>query len=249
MPTQPHTTIACRFSPFYAAWCPKEFIYADESRITGNPMLEASVVDSTTHTTTQIKIKSEYERRTINRAELTVITLGLEVNRESPILSILTDIAISINTLRKYAIDPQRYIHHPHKDLLELADDIVHTRETLEYKTHIGKVKSQTGATHIDETNEAARSVVEGHIAPDITITCADPPAGGLRTWTHLRKNSQDTTNTHIKLHNLHSDLRKHIKQHISNNTKNPGTAYSNILHKARESGADQTIHAYSNAP
>ena len=35
---------------------------------------------------------------------------------------------------------------------------------------------------HNHEANEAIRSVVEGHIEPDITFTRTDPPVGELRT-------------------------------------------------------------------
>ena len=139
-------------------------------------------MDPATHTTTHIEIKSHHERHTINRAELAAITLALEANRENSTLSILTDSAFSINTLQKYAIYPLSFIHHPHKDLLKLADDIIRTRDTLEYKTHIGKVKSHTGVTHHDEADEVARSVVEGHTKPDKIFTGTDPSVWGLRT-------------------------------------------------------------------
>ncbi len=71
---------------------------------------------------------------------MTAITLALETNNENPTLSILIDSAFSINALRKYAVDPLSLIQKPYKDLVKLADDIIHTRDTLAYKTHIGKV-------------------------------------------------------------------------------------------------------------
>ena len=56
------------------------------------------------------------------------------------------------------------------------------------YITYIGKVKSHTRATHNDEANTAARTVVEGHISPDVIYTDADPPVGGLRTCPKYEK-------------------------------------------------------------
>ena len=103
-------------------------------------------------------------------------------------LSILTDSAFSINTLRRYAIDPLSFIHHPHKHLLQLADNIIHTRDNMGNKTHIGKVKSHNGVTHNHEADKTARNVVEGHKTPDIIFTDADPPTGELRTWPQIRK-------------------------------------------------------------
>ena len=88
-------------------------------------------MDPITHTTTHIEIKLQCERHTINRAELTAITLALEANREIPALSILIDSVFSINTLLKYDIDPLSFIHNPQKNLLKLADDVIHTRDTL----------------------------------------------------------------------------------------------------------------------
>jgi hypothetical protein len=163
-------------------------------------------------------------------------------------LSILTYSVFIINTLQKYALDPLSFTHHPHKDLLKLADDIIHTKDTLGYKTHIGQVKSHTGVTHTDEAGKAVRNVVEGHIERDLTFTGGDPPIGGPRTWPQLRTTNQDIITTSPKLSNLHSGLRKLVKKHISNNPTNPVTIYGNIPRKVRDSEAYHTIHAYSNA-
>ena len=122
--------------PYHAAWNPAEYIYTDGSLVTGNPTLGASIVNPRTQTTRHIEIKPQPERHTINRAELAAIALALEANKNDHILSILTDNAFSINTIHKYAIDPLCFNHHPHKELLQLADessaqgtiwDILHT--------------------------------------------------------------------------------------------------------------------------
>jgi len=95
-------------------------------------------------------------------------------------LSILTYCAVSINTLRTYDIDSLSFTHHPYKNLLKLDDDIIYTRDTLEYTTYIGIVKLHTGVPHNDEADAAARSLVEGRIERDKTFTREDPPIGGL---------------------------------------------------------------------
>ncbi len=64
--------------------------------------------------------------------------------------------------MRKYVIEPLSFNHHAHKELLQLADNIIRTRDNMGYNTHIGKVKSHTGVTHNDEADAAARGVVEG---------------------------------------------------------------------------------------
>jgi len=79
--------------------------------------------------------------------------MALEANKLDHNLSILTDSAFNINTIQRYAIAPLSFIHHPHKHLLQLADNIIHTRDNMGYKIHIGKVKSHTGVTHNDEAN------------------------------------------------------------------------------------------------
>jgi ribonuclease HI len=169
--------------PYHGAWNPTNFIYTDGSLVTCNPILGASIVNPKTHSITHIEIKSQPERHTINQAELAAITQALETNKHENSLSILTDSAFNIKTIRRYAIDPLSFTHHPHKHLLQRADNIIHTRDDMGYKTHIGKVKSHTGVTHNDEADTAARDVVEGRKTPDITFSDADPPNGGLRTW------------------------------------------------------------------
>ena len=150
-------------------------------------------------------MKSQPERLTINRAELAAITIALEANKHEHTLSILSDSAFNIHTLRRYAIDPSSFNHHPHKHLLHLADNIIHTRDNMEYKAHIGKVKSHTGVTQNDEAETTARNVAKGHTTPDIIITDADPPIGGLRTCPQTRKTKNDASSNVTKLADLHS--------------------------------------------
>ena len=73
--------MSARSRPFGAR---RNFVYTDESQITGNPTLGASILDPTKHTTIHIEIKSHFERYIIKRAEPTAITLALEANRENP---------------------------------------------------------------------------------------------------------------------------------------------------------------------
>ena len=126
--------------------------------------------------------------------ELAAITLALEANKHENALLILSESAFSIHTIRRYAIDPLSFIHHPHKHLLQLADNIIHAKDNMGYKTHIGKAKSHTGVTHNDEANTAAHNILEGHKTPDIIFTDADPPIGGLRTWPQIRKTKKINT-------------------------------------------------------
>jgi ribonuclease HI len=130
--------------PFRATWNPNSFIYTDGSPKTGNPKLRASIVNPQTQITTHIEIKSQPERYTINTAELAAIAVALDLHKDATQIQILTDSTFSINTLRYYAIDPLRYVHHPHKDLLHQADAIIKKRDETCLLTHIGKVKSHT---------------------------------------------------------------------------------------------------------
>jgi ribonuclease HI len=161
--------------PFQAAWNLNNYIYTDGSQKTGNLTLGAAIVNTATHTTTHIDVKSQPERQTINRAELTAITLTLEIYHDSPQLRILIDSAFSINTIRNYIIDPLNYKHHPHRDLLMKANNHIQKRDQQGLTTHIGKVKSHTGVTHNDTADAGARGVVDGDVLPDITFTEADP--------------------------------------------------------------------------
>jgi len=130
------------------------------------PTMGASIVSPRTHTTTHIEIKSQPERHTINRVELAAIIIVLEANKHEQTLSIFSYSAFNTNTISRYAIEPLSFIHHPHKHLLQLADDIIHTLDNMGYKTHIGKVNSHTGVTHNDEADTTARNVAEEHKPP-----------------------------------------------------------------------------------
>jgi len=44
IPTQPHTTSTPRIRPYHASWHPKEFIYTDGSKVTGDPTLTTARV-------------------------------------------------------------------------------------------------------------------------------------------------------------------------------------------------------------
>jgi hypothetical protein len=66
----------------------------------------SATVNPQTQTTTHIETNSQPQRYTINRAELAVITVTLDLHKDSMHIQILTDSAFNINTLRNYAIDP-----------------------------------------------------------------------------------------------------------------------------------------------
>jgi hypothetical protein len=127
---QHHTTIIPHTTPHVRKWDPKSFVYTDGSHVKGNPVLGAGVVNPITNTNTHIQIKSQPERHTINKAELAAITVALRQENTNTHLQILTDSSFCINTIRNYATDPSSYNNHLHKDLLQLTDQLLRTRET-----------------------------------------------------------------------------------------------------------------------
>jgi hypothetical protein len=179
-------------------------------------------------------------------AELAAITTTLDLYKLGPTLSILTDSAFSINNLRNYISDPHKFIHHQHKDLVILANNITHTRDKLEYTTHIGRVKSHTGVTHNDEADAGGRGDVEGTKTLGITFTAVDPPIGRLRTWPHTCTHHPDNTPIITKIADLHNGLRKIIKNKPHTNNTSTNTADTHILQNARSLGSDYSIHLYS---
>jgi hypothetical protein len=86
----------------------------------------------------------------------------LDLYKHAPTISILTDSAFGINNLGNHFLDPHKFTHHQHKNLLYIADNINHTRDDLGYTTRIGKVKSHTGIAHNNKADAGARIVVEG---------------------------------------------------------------------------------------
>jgi hypothetical protein len=102
--------------------------------------------------------------------------LSLKSYQDSPKLRILADSDFSINTIRNYTIDPLFYNHHPHRELLLHAKNLIKARDHLGLITHIGKVKSRTSVTRNEAADARARGFAHGDILPDITYTDADPP-------------------------------------------------------------------------
>jgi ribonuclease HI len=67
------------------------------SQKAGNPTQGASVMNPHAQTTSNIEIKSQSERHTINKAELAAITVALDLHTKSPQIRILTDISFCIH--------------------------------------------------------------------------------------------------------------------------------------------------------
>jgi len=111
------------------------------------------------------------------------------------------------------------------------------------------KVKSHIGVTHNDEADAGARGVVDGDTLPEIIFADADPPIGGMRTWPLIKVTYADNNCSKSKLTNLHAGLRKIIKAQNHATPRTNNTIYRTILRKAREIGADHSIHGYSTAP
>jgi hypothetical protein len=147
-------------------------------------------------------------------------------------------------------MNPLNFTHHPHKDLLHYNNNLVNTRDEQGLLTHIWTIKSHTGVTYNDKADAGARVVVDIDILPYVTFTAADPPIGGLRIGPQISSthtNKPDSIKN--KLTNLHSGLRKIIKAQNHTILRSNNTTYSTILRKAREAGADQSVHGYSTAP
>ncbi len=75
IPSKTYTNDPPQICPYHTAWNPTYFIYTDGFLAIGNPTLGTSIVSPRTHTTTNIEIKSQPERHTINRAELAAIII------------------------------------------------------------------------------------------------------------------------------------------------------------------------------
>jgi hypothetical protein len=98
------------------------------------------------------------------------------------------------------------------------------------------------------EYNETAnQAVVDGENAPDITFEEADPPIGGLRTWTQIRYNPPNKPE-HIREHrNLKACIRKELKH--PNKTATTKGGFGRLLQEARDTGIYFSIQAYSQPP
>jgi ribonuclease HI len=242
----PHTPTILHTKPHTRKWNPIDFVYTDGSQVKGNNTLGAGVVNPKTEHIIHIEIKSQKERHTINRAELAAITTALRTENTEEDLHILTDSSFCINTIRNYTIDPASYNTHLHKDLLHLTDQLLRTREKKNLKTHIGKVKSHTDIEYNEAADKAARQVVEGEATPDITFEEADPPVGGLRTWPQIRNTTPNNPDNIKKFTNLKAGIKTAIKE--TTYTKTRGI-FGDLLRKARETGTDFSIQAYSKSP
>jgi ribonuclease HI len=156
-PVQPHcTTTTLNTKPHNRKCNPKDFVYTDGSQVKGNNTLRAGVVNPRIEQATHIEIKSQNERRTINRAELAAITTALRTENIEGHLKFLTESSFCINTISNYTIDLASYNDHLHKDLLKLTDRLLRAREIKQLKTHIGKVESHTDIEYNEAADKAA---------------------------------------------------------------------------------------------
>jgi len=198
--------------------------------------------------TTHIDIKSQLERHTISRAELAAIAVAVGQENTEDHLSILTNISLCINTIRKYTINPTSYNHHLHKDLLQLTDQLLRIRDSKQLRTHLGKVKSHMDIEYNELADVTARTVGDEDAVLDISFTEAEPPPpiGGLRTWPHIRKIAPKKSDPIPKITNLNTDIKKAIKTNKDNKTKG---VFGRLLQEARDTDIDFSIQACSRAP
>ena len=75
----------------------------------------------------------------MNRAELAAIAVALKSENTKDHISILANSSFYINTIRKYTIDPAAYNQHLHTDLLQLTNQLIGDRDSIELKTQMGK--------------------------------------------------------------------------------------------------------------
>jgi hypothetical protein len=91
--------------------------------------------------------------------------------------------------------------------------------------------------------------VVDGKKRPDTTFTDADPPIGGLRTWSQIKSNKPDKSTQTTKIADIPKEIRKLLKTKPPIPRTSTTTTYNSILQHARDLGADHNIHAHSEAP
>ena len=165
-------------------WDPTDFIYTDGSKVDSTTILGAGIAYPATNSTVSILVHAKPERNTINRAELAAIAQVLIDNASVQIIRILTDSAFCIYVIRNFITSPSSYEGYLHEDLLHLIADMLLHRESQQYYTHIGKVKSHTGIQYNEIADQTANNVATGETEnPDIEFTQADPITTGLRTW------------------------------------------------------------------
>ena len=232
---------------FVPAWDYRSFVYTDGSKVTGKPTLGAAAVfpGETEDEVNRIKVESEPERHTINRAELAAIAVSLKKKISQPDLRILTDSAFGIYTIRNFGTDPSSYSNHLHVEILRYIDDIIRARDANGLHTHIGKVKSHIDIHYNEVADEAARSIATGDAEPDVTFSAADPPVGGLRTWPLLMECKEDDEDVLTNLIDLKTDAKKNA-QKATLVSLQPTTVFGRLLQRAKSQGADYSIHAYS---
>ena len=158
------------------------------------------------------------ERNTINRAELAAIAQVLIDNASVQILRIPTDSAFCIYVIRNFITSPSSYEGYLHEDLLHLIADMLLHRESQQYYTHIGKVKSHTGIQYNEIADQTANKVATGETEnPDIEFTQADPITTGLRTWL-LHDDPQDTESEDEPPRRPFAHIQPELKKKLTSN-------------------------------
>ena len=230
--------------PFSRKWDPTDFVYTDGSLVKGRDTLGAAAVFPTTQTTITIEVQATPERFTINRAELAAISVALERSLTWNHISILTDSAFSINSIRNYCHTPHRYQTNTHRALLHKIHCILRDREVKGLSTHLGKVKSHTNIHYNEVADQGAKSVVMGS-APDVLYSDDNPSTTGHRTWIQSRIADKDP----VPLRDPKTQINKLIRAHRPGTLSYNHTTHGEQLRRAVTQGADFSIHTKSQSP
>jgi hypothetical protein len=92
----------------------------------------------------------------------------------------------------------------------------------------------------------AARAVVDGEAPPAVIFDEADPPVGGLRTWSQIRHITPNKPDNIQKLTNIKTGIKTTIKETAYAITKG---IFGALLKKARDTGTDFKMQAHSQSP
>ena len=216
-------------------------MYTYGSLVKGRDILGAATVFPVPQNTITIEVQATPERFTINRAELAAISVAIDKSLYWTHISILTDSAFSINSIRNYCHTPRRYQNNVHKALLHRILDMLKFREDHGLTTHLGKVKSHTEVHYNDVADRGAKSVTLGGTS-DVIYSDDNPLTTGHRT----RLQSRPATGDPVPLRDPKPQINKLINTHRPGATSHNHTVHGEQLRKAKTLGADFSIHARS---
>jgi ribonuclease HI len=186
-----------------------KFAYTYGSKKGGATPLGAAATHPSSDTHLRIRVSSTPQTRTINRAELAAIDLGLKLGHTA----LPTDSACALRLIHKYLRCPHSMRQHVHMDVLSSILSTLQTRSKAGLHTHLGKIKAHNNSKGNDLADHLANTVADGYNS-DVIYFKGSHTQIGLWTWPYTTHPDDPNPPKTLTYTTLKCDAKKYSLTH-----------------------------------